>query len=149
MKRITFLIMFCLIIVCISNINLGAEIQDVSKLAVSLSRDYESKKGKVLIKKRIAILDFENLSESLKKYNVGTSISLILSGEMAHSTIFRLVERERVDKLINEVELGMTGAIDPDTAVKAGKISRADIAHFILGQLASPNYLRQTPLLTY
>ena len=33
--------------------------------------------------------------------------------------------------------------------VKAGKISRADVAHFILGQLDSRKYLRQTPLLTY
>ena len=35
------------------------------------------------------------------------------------------------------------------TGVKAGKISRADVAHFILGQLASPVYVKQTPLLTY
>jgi putative NADH-flavin reductase len=33
--------------------------------------------------------------------------------------------------------------------VKAGKISRADVAHFILNQLDSSEYLRQTPLLTY
>ena len=34
------------------------------------------------------------------------------------------------------------------TGVKAGKISRADVAHFILEQLASPGYIKQTPLLT-
>ncbi len=33
--------------------------------------------------------------------------------------------------------------------VKAGKISRADVAHFILTQLESMSHLRQTPLLTY
>ena len=33
--------------------------------------------------------------------------------------------------------------------VKAGKISRADVAHFILGQLDSSEYFRQTLLLTY
>jgi len=32
--------------------------------------------------------------------------------------------------------------------VTAGKISRADVAHFILTQLADPKFLRQTPLLT-
>jgi hypothetical protein len=31
----------------------------------------------------------------------------------------------------------------------AGKISREDVAHFILAQLASPTFLRQTPRLTY
>jgi putative NADH-flavin reductase len=33
--------------------------------------------------------------------------------------------------------------------VTAGKISRADVAHFILEELATNLYLRQTPLLTY
>lgn len=35
------------------------------------------------------------------------------------------------------------------TDVKAGKISRADVAHFILNQLDSSEYLSQTPMLTY
>ena len=46
----------------------------------------------------------------------------------------------------------MTGAyrvLTDMNDVKAGKISRADVAHFILDQLNSPKYLRQTPLLTY
>ena len=33
--------------------------------------------------------------------------------------------------------------------VTAGKISRADVAHFLLEELAAPRYVRQTPLLTY
>ncbi|MGQ0657490.1 MAG: NAD(P)-dependent oxidoreductase [Chromatiales bacterium] len=33
--------------------------------------------------------------------------------------------------------------------VTAGKISRADVAHFILGQLNSRDCVKQTPLLTY
>ncbi len=33
--------------------------------------------------------------------------------------------------------------------ITAGKISRADVAHFMLGELAAPRYLGQTPLLTY
>lgn len=35
------------------------------------------------------------------------------------------------------------------SGVTAGKISRADVAHFILEELATNRYLRQTPLLTY
>lgn len=37
---------------------------------------------------------------------------------------------------------------DP-TGVTSGKISRADVAHFILEELAANRYLRRTPLLTY
>lgn len=33
--------------------------------------------------------------------------------------------------------------------VKAGRISRADVAHFILEQLDASDYLRKTPLITY
>lgn len=35
------------------------------------------------------------------------------------------------------------------TGVKAGKISRADVAHFILKQLDDSEYLKKTPLITY
>jgi putative NADH-flavin reductase len=35
------------------------------------------------------------------------------------------------------------------TGVIAGRISRADVAHFFLKELESKQYLRQTPLLTY
>ncbi len=35
------------------------------------------------------------------------------------------------------------------TDVKAGKISRADVADFILKQAKSPTFLNQTPLITY
>ncbi len=51
--------------------------------------------------------------------------------------------------LTNGPKRGRYRAITDLTGVKAGKISRADVAHFILAQLASPTFLRQTPLLTY
>ena len=51
--------------------------------------------------------------------------------------------------LTNGPRRGEYRAITDLTGVKAGKISRADVAHFILAQLASPTFLRQTPLLTY
>lgn len=35
------------------------------------------------------------------------------------------------------------------TGITAGRISRADVAHFMLQQLESDEYLKQTPLLTY
>jgi len=35
------------------------------------------------------------------------------------------------------------------TGITAGRISRADVAHFILNELQSKRHLRQTPLLTY
>jgi hypothetical protein len=47
---------------------------------------------------------------------------------------------------------GRTGgyrAITDLTGVTAGKISRADVADFILNRMESPGLFKQTPLLTY
>ena len=51
--------------------------------------------------------------------------------------------------LTNGPMTGTYRALTNLTGVKAGKISRADVAHFILNQLDSSEYVRQTPLLTY
>ena len=51
--------------------------------------------------------------------------------------------------LTNGLVTGEYRLITDMTGVKAGKISRADVAHFILEQLVNPTYLRKTPLLTY
>jgi putative NADH-flavin reductase len=40
-------------------------------------------------------------------------------------------------------------AITDLTGVTAGKISRADVAHFLLEELAASRFITQTPLLTY
>lgn len=51
--------------------------------------------------------------------------------------------------LTNGPATGRYRAITDLTGITAGSISRADVAHFILAQLAAPTFLRQTPLLTY
>jgi putative NADH-flavin reductase len=51
--------------------------------------------------------------------------------------------------LTNGPLTGRYRAITNLVDVTAGRISRADVAHFILLQLVAPSHLRQTPLLTY
>ena len=51
--------------------------------------------------------------------------------------------------LTNGPRTGVYRAITDLSGVTAGKISRADVADFILNQLESPSLFRQTPLLTY
>ena len=51
--------------------------------------------------------------------------------------------------LTNGPMLGQYRVLTDLAGVKAGKISRADVAYFILEQLVSPSYLKQTPLITY
>ena len=51
--------------------------------------------------------------------------------------------------LTNGPRTGVYRAITDLSGVTAGKISRADVANFILNQLKSPSLFKQTPLLTY
>ena len=51
--------------------------------------------------------------------------------------------------LTNGPLTGRYRAITDLQGVKAGKISRADVAHFILGQLDKMTFLHETPLLSY
>jgi putative NADH-flavin reductase len=51
--------------------------------------------------------------------------------------------------LTNGPRTGVYRAITDLSGVTAGKISRADVADFILNQLETPSLFRQTPLLTY
>jgi putative NADH-flavin reductase len=51
--------------------------------------------------------------------------------------------------LTNDHRTGKYRVIESLSGVTAGKISRADVADFILKQLASPTHFGKTPLLTY
>ena len=51
--------------------------------------------------------------------------------------------------LINGPRTGQYRVIDDLTGVKAGKISRADVADFILCELHNPTHFGKTPLITY
>ncbi len=78
-------------------------------------------KGMVALKRRIGVVDFENKT-TYGANRLGTSASDILITELAKSGKFIVVERDKLDKLMGEQKLGMTGAIDPNTAAKVGKI---------------------------
>jgi putative NADH-flavin reductase len=51
--------------------------------------------------------------------------------------------------LTDDPRTGKYRVIDNLSGVMAGKISRADVADFILKQLASPTHFGKTPLLMY
>src|SRR5450631_970591 len=51
--------------------------------------------------------------------------------------------------LTNGPRTGKYRVIENLSGITAGKISRADVADFMLKQLSTPTYFRKTPLLTY
>ncbi len=72
-------------------------------------------------KKRICIVDFTNKTE-YGQGRLGKAASDILATELFKSGGFILVERQKLQELLNEQSLGQTGAINPATAAKAGEI---------------------------
>jgi curli biogenesis system outer membrane secretion channel CsgG len=78
-------------------------------------------KGMVGLKRRVGVVDFENKT-AYGQNRLGTSASDILITELAKSGKFIVVERDKLDSIMKEQKLGMTGAIDANTAAKVGKI---------------------------
>lgn len=94
--------------------------------------------------KRIAVLYFENIilpekitSAELGLYNVDKQYNYLeraftdmLISDLADIKGIELVERSKVEKLLDEIHLGETGAIDEQTIQKAGKALQADYLIF-------------------
>lgn len=81
----------------------------------------DSPKGMVALKRRVGVVDFENKTQ-YGQNRLGTSASDILITELAKSGKFIVVERDKLESIMKEQKLGMTGAVDAATAAKVGKI---------------------------
>src|SRR5579863_5519837 len=78
----------------------------------------------------VAILPFNNNSDDASLDKMGTTLADMISAQMAASKGFKLVERQRLDAIMKEQKLGMTGAVDTATAVQIGKIAGANVIAF-------------------
>ena len=76
-------------------------------------------------KKSIAVLDFESPVEK-QYFDMGKSTSDYLTAQLAEIGAYRVIERSRLEKILKEHELGMTGVVDPDKVKQMGKFLSAD-----------------------
>lgn len=72
-------------------------------------------------RRRVGVVDFENKT-AYGQNRLGQAASDILITELVKTGKFIVVEREKMNKLLEEQKLGMTGAIDANTAAQVGKI---------------------------
>jgi len=72
-------------------------------------------------KRRIGVVDFENKT-TYGQARLGTAASDILITELVKSEKFIVVERDKINKILDEQKLQQTGIIDSATAVQVGKI---------------------------
>lgn len=69
---------------------------------------------------RIAVVDFEN--KTTYGQRLGTASADILVTELGRTDRFILIERAKLDKIMAEQKLALTGAVNPDTAAQMGKL---------------------------
>src|SRR3989338_3491637 len=72
-------------------------------------------------RRRVGVVDFENKT-AYGKQRLGEAASDILITELVKTGKFIVVERDKMNKLLEEQKLGLTGAIDSNTAAQMGKI---------------------------
>lgn len=72
-------------------------------------------------RRRVGVVDFENKS-AYGQGRLGQAASDILITEMVKTGKFIVIERDKINKLLEEQKLNMTGALDPATVAKMGRI---------------------------
>ncbi len=69
----------------------------------------------------LAVLPLEPAAGSDAHEGLGIALSGMLTSDLSHAADLTLVERARLDVLLEEIELGDSGFLDPDTARELGK----------------------------
>ncbi len=69
---------------------------------------------------RVAVIEFEN--KTTYGQRLGTAAADVLVTELGKTDRFILIERAKLDKLLAEQKLGLTGVVDPATAAQMGKV---------------------------
>jgi curli biogenesis system outer membrane secretion channel CsgG len=72
-------------------------------------------------RRRIGVVAFDNKAPYAQG-RIGDTATDILITELVKSGKFIVVERDKLEKIMAEQKLGQSGAIDPNTAAKVGKI---------------------------
>lgn len=121
MKKI-FLLLIALLIAVPELHAAGNKIKgQVADASEKIAQAY--RKNRVInFKKPVAILDFENISPAAKDNRLGETVAELFAAEFSQSTMFRVVERKNLGKVLDEQVLQLTGATDGGNAVQVGKL---------------------------
>ncbi|MGV8081053.1 MAG: CsgG/HfaB family protein [Syntrophales bacterium] len=74
----------------------------------------------------VAVFPLEDLTASEDTRGLGTEIAATLTDGLARSGKVRVVERRRLQQILEELKLGASGHVDNQTAVRAGRLLGAN-----------------------
>lgn len=84
-------------------------------------------------KPRIAVLEFGHKALNSRWWGSGGAAQDMFITELVKAGKFTVIDRERLDALMQEKNLSLGGDIDPSTAVKAGKL--LGVEYFLFGNV--------------
>jgi curli biogenesis system outer membrane secretion channel CsgG len=97
-------------------------------------------------KKRVAVFNFEDKTDHAWHWwtgqPVGHGMADMLTTTLVKSGKYRVFERQEIEKVMGEQALGMSGAVTPESAAKAGKLLGAEFA--IIGAVTEFGYKKQS-----
>lgn len=81
------------------------------------------------LKRRIAVFSFEDKTD-YGKYNVGEGMADMLTTDLVKSDKYIVMERQQISHVMQEQQLGLTGAVTQQTAAQIGKLLGVELAVF-------------------
>ena len=70
----------------------------------------------------IAIADFDNIGDSSKKYNIGFTVSEVITQSFQQKNRYIVIEKKQINNIIETLSLQQTGLYDYDKIVSLGKL---------------------------
>jgi curli biogenesis system outer membrane secretion channel CsgG len=97
-------------------------------------------------KMRVAVFSFEDKTNHRWHWwngqPPGDGMADMITTALVKSGNYRVFERQEIEKIMQEQALGMSGAVTPESAAKAGKMLGAEIA--IVGAITEFGYKKQS-----
>lgn len=91
--------------------------------------------GPALARPVLAIADLENHTGDPRYDPAGPGVAALLVTRFLRTEAVTVVERERLQAIVAELELGQSGLVDPATAARAGQLVGAE--YLVLGSIFS------------
>lgn len=85
----------------------------------------------------VAVLDFDNGGGYGDATRAAKAIPSILTTDLSKSNRFSVIEREQLEKVLKEQNLGASGLVNPETAARIGEIF--GVEYLIVGKIVEMN----------
>jgi len=81
-------------------------------------------------KKRIAVFPFADANKAAQEEGYGAAVSEMLTTKLVNDRVFQVVERGRIQEMLEEQKLQVSGIVDANTARRIGSILGVDLLVF-------------------